>query len=139
MRIEQILRQVYPINDSNVDSELVESIQTPALDASAAEVFYRVITKNGSGPQAYIDDIIKELECPVLLAWGESDPWIKSTAADRIERLHAQFHGENLGGSNGNRWIRRASIDAGHCPHDEAPEAVNDAILRFADEVMSVQ
>ena len=137
MRIEQILRQVYPINDSNVDSELVESIQTPALDASAAEVFYRVITKNGSGPQAYIDDIIKELECPVLLAWGESDPWIKSAAADRIERLHAQFHGENIGGENGNRWVRRASIDAGHCPHDEAPEAVNEAILRFADEVMS--
>ena len=136
LRIEQILRQVYPINDANIDSELVESIQTPALDASAAEVFYRVITKNGRGPQAFIDDILKELECPVLLAWGESDPWIKSAAADRIERLHAEFHGENIGGENGDRWIRRASIDAGHCPHDEAPEAVNDAILRFADEVM---
>jgi len=138
MRIEQILRQVYPINADNVDSELVESIQTPALEASAAEVFYRVITKNGSGPQAYVDDILKELECPVLLAWGESDPWIKSAAADKMQKLHAEFHGENVGGENGSRWIKRVSIDAGHCPHDEAPEAVNDAILGFVDEVLGV-
>lgn len=139
MRIEQVLRQVYPINADNVDSELVESIQTPALESTAAEVFYRVITKNGSGPQAYVDDILKELECPVLLAWGESDPWIKSAAADKMEKLHAEFHGENVGGENGSRWIKRVSIDAGHCPHDEAPEAVNEAILDFVDEVLCVQ
>jgi pimeloyl-ACP methyl ester carboxylesterase len=139
MRIEQILKQVYPINDSMVDSELVESIRTPALDESAAEVFYRVITKNGRGPQAYVDDILKELECPVLLAWGESDPWIKSAAADKMERLHAEFHGENVGGENGTRRIERVSIDAGHCPHDEAPEAVNRAILEFVNEAMSVE
>ncbi len=129
-RIEQILRQVYPINDSNVDAELVESIRTPALDASAAEVFYRVITKTGSGKQAYVDDILKELDCPVLLAWGESDPWIRSSAADKIEALYAQFHS-----GNESRRTTRVSIDAGHCPHDEAPEAVNDAILAFADEI----
>jgi pimeloyl-ACP methyl ester carboxylesterase len=73
------------------------------------------------------------------LAWGESDPWIKSAAADRIERLHADFHGEGVGGENGKRWIRRVSIDAGHCPHDEAPGAVNDAILAFANEVLGVR
>jgi pimeloyl-ACP methyl ester carboxylesterase len=136
MRIEQILKQVYPIDPANVDSKLVESIQTPALNPNAAEVFYRVISKNGRGPQAYVDDILKEIECPVLLAWGESDPWIKSAAADKMEKLHAEFHGENVGGEAGSRWIRRVSIDAGHCPHDEAPGAVNDAILAFADEVL---
>lgn len=133
-RIEQILRQVYPINDANVDSELVESIRTPALDASAAEVFYRVITKTGSGKQAYVDDILKELDCPVLLAWGESDPWIRSAAADKMQKLHAEFHNNK---DNTNSWIKRVSIDAGHCPHDEAPEAVNDAILEFAETIFS--
>ncbi|KAL3778866.1 hypothetical protein ACHAW5_009345 [Stephanodiscus triporus] len=135
-RIEQILRQVYPVDDTNVDDELVASIFAPALDESAAEVFYRVIAKNGSGPKVYVDDILRELHCPVLLAWGESDPWIKSVAADRMERLHADFHGEGVGGEKGKRWIRRVSIDAGHCPHDEAPGAVNDAILAFANEVL---
>lgn len=138
MRIEQVLKQVYPINDSNVDSELVESIQTPALDGAAAEVFYRVITKNGSGPQAYVDDIVEELECPVLLAWGESDPWIRPVAADKMQRIHASFHGENVSGENGPKYMKRVSIDAGHCPHDEAPEAVNEAISEFVDEVLSV-
>lgn len=137
MRIEQILKQVYPIDAGNVDAELVESIFTPALAESAAEVFYRVISKNGSGPQWYVDDILKTLECPLLLAWGESDPWIVSARADQMEMLHAKFHGDNVGGENGSRWIKRVSIDAGHCPHDEAPEAVNDAILGFMEEVMS--
>lgn len=132
-RIEQILRNVYPIDDSNVDSELVESIQTPALEDTAAEVFYRVITKNGSGPQAYVDDIIKELDCPTLLCWGESDPWIRPAAADKMEKLHREFHGE---GKSGNKWIKRVSIDAGHCPHDEAPQAVNTAILEFVEEAL---
>jgi pimeloyl-ACP methyl ester carboxylesterase len=129
-RIEQILRNVYPVNSLNVDSELVQSIQTPSLDPNAAEVFYRVITKNGSGPQAYVDDIIQSLACPVLLCWGEKDPWIRSAAADRIERLHAQFHE-----GSSDRWIRRVSVDAGHCPHDENPEEVNQAILDFVGEV----
>ncbi len=128
-RIEQILKSVYPSDSSNVNSELVESIRAPALDPNAAEVFYRVITKNGSGHMAFVDDIIKELECPVLLAWGEKDPWIRPAAADKMQRLHAEFHGENIGGENGSKWMKRVSIDAGHCPHDEAPEAVNKAIL----------
>jgi len=138
MRIEQVLKQVYPINDSNVDSELVDSIQAPAQADTAAEVFYRVIAKGGSGPQAYVDDIIKELECPVLLAWGESDPWIRSAAADKMQKIHAEMHGENIGGENGPKYMKRVSIDAGHCPHDEAPEAVNDAILEFVEEALSV-
>ena len=129
-RIEQILRNVYPVNNLNIDQELVQSIQTPALDPNAAEVFYRVIAKNGSGPQAYVDDILQSMSCPVLLCWGEQDPWIKSATADRMERLHASFHD----GSSG-RWMKRISIDAGHCPHDENPDDVNKAILEFVKEV----
>ena len=128
-RIEQILKSVYP-DSTNVDSALVESIRVPALNKNAAEVFYRVIAKNGSGPMSYVDDIIKELECPVLLAWGEKDPWIRPAAADKMQMLHAQYHGEN-----GSKWMKRVSIDAGHCPHDENPAAVNKAILGFAAEV----
>ena len=133
LRIQQILKQVYPINDANVDSELVESIRTPALDPSAAEVFYRVITKNGNGPQAYVDDILKDLDCPILLAWGESDPWIKSATADKMEMLHAEYHGDS---TNERAYMKRVSIDAGHCPHDEAPESVNAAIMEFMDQVL---
>jgi len=34
--------------------------------------------------------------------------------------------------------MKRVSIDARHCPYDEAPEAVNDAILEFVEEALSV-
>jgi pimeloyl-ACP methyl ester carboxylesterase len=119
-RIEQILRQVYPINSDSVDEELVESIRFPSLDPNAAEVFYRVITKNGRGPPSvYVDDLLEKLECPLLLCWGEYDPWITSEAADRIQAIKPTS--------------MRVSIDAGHCPHDEAPMAVNDAIRNFME------
>lgn len=122
VRIEQILKQVYPINDINVDSELVESIRYPSLDPNAAEVFYRVITKNGSGPnKVYVDDLLQQIDCPLLLCWGESDPWIRSTTADKIQTILPS--------------ARRVSINAGHCPHDEDPDAVNDAVRSFMKEL----
>jgi pimeloyl-ACP methyl ester carboxylesterase len=120
-RIEQILRQVYPVNASNVDPELVESIRFPSLDPNAAEVFYRVITKNGSGPRVYVDDLLEQVDVPILLCWGEYDPWIRPEAADKIQTLKPD--------------VIRVSIEAGHCPHDEAPEAVNTAIRNFMRQV----
>ena len=135
MRIEQILKNVYPVTAENVDHELVSSIHTPALDPDAPEVFFRVITRKGRGEQPLVDDLLMKLKTPLLLAWGREDPWIKPAAADKIEVLHAKFHGENVGGSSGARWLERVDIDAGHCPHDESPEAVNNAILDFAEKV----
>jgi pimeloyl-ACP methyl ester carboxylesterase len=123
-RIEQVLRQVYPVNADKVDEELVKSIHLPSLDPNAAEVFYRVITKNASKPGVYIDDLLQTLECPLLLCWGERDPWIRSAAADRMQALYPKS--------------KRVSIEAGHCPHDEAPEHVNSAIREFVREVTSL-
>lgn len=120
-RIQQVLKQVYPVNPQNVDDELVESIQVPSQDPNAAEVFYRVITKNGSGSSVFLDDLLEKIECPLLLCWGEQDPWIRPAAADKIQALYPSS--------------KRVSIDAGHCPHDEAPEAVNSAICDFIQEL----
>ena len=116
-RVEQILRQVYPVNADMVDSELVESIVHPSRHPNAAEVFYRVIKRNGNGPAVYVDDLLASLEVPLLLLWGEKDPWIRPQAADKIQTLYPK--------------AIRVSVDAGHCPHDEAPDAVNAAIMDF--------
>lgn len=69
-RIAQVLRQVYPVDQRNVDDELVESIRFPAQDPNASEVFYRVIVRNGSGPEVYVDDLLEALRVPLLLLWG---------------------------------------------------------------------
>lgn len=121
-RIEQVLRQVYPVNADVVDDELVRAIQVPSFDPNAPEVFYRVITKT-AGAAVTVDDCLETLECPLLLCWGEQDPWIRSAAADRMQALYPA--------------AKRVSIDAGHCPHDESFDQVNQAIREFVRETTS--
>lgn len=115
-RIAQVLRQVY-IDSTNVDDELIQSIQYASRDPNAAEVFYRIITRNGQGPSKCIDDLLEELRVPLLLLWGEKDPWIRPVYADRIQALYPA--------------AKRVSLDAGHCPQDEVPLEVNEAIREF--------
>jgi pimeloyl-ACP methyl ester carboxylesterase len=127
-RIQQVLRQVYPVFPSRCDDDLVASIEFPARDPNAPEVFYRIVKRNGNGPpreDRSIDALLSRLECPLLLCWGESDPWIVSATADRVEQVCGA-----LGVA-----ARRVSIDAGHCPQDENPTAVNAALLEFAGEL----
>ena len=106
-----------------MNAELVESIRYPAQDPNAAEVFYRVIKRNGNGPPTYVDDLLAELKVPLLLVWGQEDPWIRPKYADMIQEKYP---------------ATRININAGHCPHDEAPEAVNSAILSFKKTVQRI-
>lgn len=60
--------QVYSVDPSHVDDELVTSIVRAAQDPNAAEVFYRVITGGGSS----INSLLAKLDgMPLLLCWGE--------------------------------------------------------------------
>ena len=61
------------------------------------------------------------LECPLCLLWGERDPWIVSARGDQLEAIAR---------SNG-KAVTRTSLDAGHCPMDEAPDAANAGLLDF--------
>lgn len=72
-----------------------------------------------------VDTLVSKLEVPLLLLWGEKDPWIVSPLGDKLQRC-----AEGLG-----KDVRRVSVDAGHCPQDEAPEAVNAGLLEFAREI----
>ena len=64
-----------------------------------------------------MNSLLKTLQLPLLLLWGDKDPWIRPAAADRIQSLYPS--------------ALRVNVDAGHCPHDENPEAVNLAITNF--------
>ena len=132
LRIKQVLQQVYPVAPEMADDELVESIVFPAEDSpglappnAIPEVFYRIVSRNGRGGAFPVDELIAKLEVPLLLLWGEKDPWVVSAMGDR-----AQAAAEACGVD-----VRRVSVDAGHCPQDEAPEAVNEGLLAFAGEL----
>jgi len=132
LRIKQVLQQVYPIRPEAADDELVASIVYPAEDApglappnGVPEVFYRIVSRNARGGAFPVDEIIGQLKVPLLLLWGEYDPWVTRAYGDAAQAAAKRFGVD----------VRRVSVDAGHCPQDEAPEAVNAGLLAFAREL----
>ncbi|KAK2657165.1 hypothetical protein Ddye_010217 [Dipteronia dyeriana] len=116
-RIRSVLESVYT-NASNVDDYLVESITRPAADPNAGEVYYRLMTRFMSNQSKYtLDSLLSELSCPLLLLWGDLDPWVGPAKANRIKEFYPKSSLVNL--------------QAGHCPHDEVPELVNEALMNW--------
>lgn len=117
-RVQSVLKSVY-INPSNVDDYLVESITRPADDPNAGEVYYRLMSRFMSNQSKYtLDSILSKLSCPLLLLWGDLDPWVGPAKAIRIKEFYPNTSLVNL--------------QAGHCPHDEVPELVNKALLEWS-------
>jgi pimeloyl-ACP methyl ester carboxylesterase len=108
-----LLCQVYG-DLRNIDDDLIDSISAPAADPNAPEVFFRVITGSGSS----INRLLKKIDdVPLLLLWGDNDPWIRPATADRVMSLYPR--------------AERIRLPAGHCPHDDTPELVNEALLAW--------
>ncbi|QIZ70298.1 alpha/beta fold hydrolase [Oxynema aestuarii] len=115
-RIRNTLRQVYG-NREAVTEELVELLYRPSCDPGAQSVFASILTAPpGEPPATFLDKVDR----PLLVLWGEDDPWTPIAGSqvfqDRRESLPLEF----------------ISIPkTGHCPHDERPEIVNEAILNW--------
>lgn len=113
-RIESVLKNIY-VNTSNVDDYLVDSITRPTADPNAREVYYRLMTRFMLNQTTYtLDSVLSKLSCPLLLLWGDLDPWVGPAKAERIKEFYPNTSVVNL--------------QAGHCPHDEVPELVNRAL-----------
>ena len=116
--IRQTLEKVY-LDKTAITDQLVEEIHRPACDPGAMDVFASVF----STPQGEkVDVLLQQLTCPVLLLWGEADPWIN--ARERSQKFR-QYYPQ----------LSEYFLQAGHCPHDEAPDLVNP-LLR--DWVLSI-
>ncbi len=116
--IRKTLNKVY-FDPSAVTDQLVEDIYRPSCDVGAAEVFNAVF----KAPQGEkIDILLAQMQCPLLILWGEKDPWVN--ARDRGIKFR-QYYPQ----------LKEYYLDAGHCPHDEIPEQVNSLI---ADWVSSI-
>ncbi|MCP9849534.1 alpha/beta fold hydrolase [Cyanobium sp. Morenito 9A2] len=117
--IRRTLNQVY-VDRTNVDAELVEAIRRPSLDPGAFGVFRTVFDIPRGQP---LDGLFDQLKAPLLLIWGLKDPWINA------EGRRARFLAHAPAGT------REVLLQAGHCPHDELPAVVNQALLAWLGEL----
>ncbi len=116
-RIRNTLYQVYR-DRAAVTDELVEMLYQPSCDPGAQEVFASVLTAPaGKTPQ----ELLPNLQHPLLVLWGEEDPWTPIKGAKIYQDLALK---------NSNVEFRGIS-NAGHCPQDEKPETVNQYILEW--------
>ena len=119
--IKRTLNQVY-IDTSNVDDELVEAIRKPSLDAGAFNVFKSVF--DPAGPQGRpLDELFAQLKSPLLLLWGNRDPWMNAPGKRSTYKKHTPKN------------TKEVVLDAGHCPHDEVPDQVNSALLEWINQL----
>jgi len=117
-RIRGSLKQVYR-NREAITDELVEILHRPACDPGAQKVFASVLAAP-PGPQP--TDLLPHIRQPLLVLWGENDPWTPIQGAAIYQELSATaaiapavtFH---------------AIPNTGHCPHDERPDVVNPLII----------
>lgn len=120
-RIRNTLSQVY-CDPSAITDELVDIIYNPAWDDGAQQVFASVLSAP-PGPKP--SQLLAKLVHPLLVLWGEDDPWVPISGATIYQKLtetneRVEFH---------------AIPKAGHCPHDEKPEVVNQLILDWLKKV----
>jgi len=84
--IRRVLISVYK-DPRNVNDELVEDIYRPSCDPGAAQVFARVF----SSPQGRtLAVLLQKLQVPLLLLWGELDPWMAPGRAQRFCEYYPQ-------------------------------------------------
>ncbi len=119
--IRRTLNQVY-IDKTNVDDELVEAIRKPSLDKGAFKVFKSVFDPGGPKGDP-LDELFAELKSPLLLLWGNRDPWMNAPGKRETYRKHTP------------QETKEVVLDAGHCPHDEVPDQVNSALLEWLSDL----
>ncbi|MBD1998349.1 alpha/beta fold hydrolase [Leptolyngbya sp. FACHB-541] len=112
--IRRTLESVY-LDKSAITDQLVEDIYRPSCDSGAAKVFASVF-KSPRGEK--IDVLLNQLTCPLLLLWGEGDPWMN--ARDRGAQFR-QYYPQ----------LMEHYLQAGHCPHDEVPDQVNTLLREW--------
>ena len=118
--ITKILKVAYP-SGNNVNQELINILFKPTQGKGAPEAFRGFINLFDD----YLaPDLLKDLQNPVHLIWGEKDPWEPVNEAKLWFRNYECVKSMEL------------IPEAGHCPHDEMPEKVNPILKKIIQEAI---
>lgn len=117
-RIRRTLQQVYRDRTAITD-ELVEMLYEPSCDPGAQKVFASILT---APPGPSPAELLPRVKQPLLVLWGDADPWTPIAGA-KVYRELAEQEPER---------VEFAIVpNAGHCPHDECPQLVNRLIIEW--------
>ncbi|MDJ0516179.1 MAG: alpha/beta fold hydrolase [Trichodesmium sp. MO_231.B1] len=114
-------------NPDRITEELVDILAGPPTDRGATRAFcilYKIMGSTKLGPS--VKAVLPTLEVPILLIWGKQDLLIppKFSNPSQFTKLNPR--------------LQLRELDrAGHCPHDECPEIVNDLILDWVANMKS--
>ncbi len=119
-RIRNSLKQVYRDAEAITD-ELVDLLHEPSCDPGAQQVFASVLMAP-PGPKP--TELLPKIQVPLLVIWGEADPWTPIAGSQVYQSLV------------GTQSVEFVSIpNTGHCPHDERPEVVNSLMIQWLDRL----
>ena len=104
-----------------IDGELVQLIRWPASRSSAGRALGAMVRGMALRPaRATAPQLLPRLQQPMLLLWGRRDRLVPPVIAQRVVQQATaglvQLH-----------WFE----ELGHCPHDEAPETFNAALIAW--------
>ena len=102
-----------------IDNELVQLIRWPASRSTAGRALGAMVRGMALRPaRATAPQLLLRLNRPLLLIWGRRDRLVPPVIAERVVQQApaglAELH-----------WLD----GLGHCPHDEAPETFNTALI----------
>ncbi|WP_310489539.1 alpha/beta fold hydrolase [Chamaesiphon sp. VAR_69_metabat_338] len=115
--IRNTLKKVY-VDETAVTEQLVDEIYRPSCDRGAPQVFGSIFS-NQQGEK--VDVLLGKMQCPLLMIWGEGDPWID--ARNRGAKFREYYP-----------QLQEYYLSAGHCPHDESPTQVNAIVHNWVKE-----
>lgn len=104
-----------------ITDELVDILVGPAQDRGSAQAFCAILkamTSSKFGPS--VKSLLPRLDIPMLLIWGAKDKMIPRGLANQFTQYNPNLQLMEL-------------ENAGHCPHDECPEQINQIILEWID------
>jgi pimeloyl-ACP methyl ester carboxylesterase len=110
-------------NPEVITDELIEILAGPPQDKGSARAFSALFKATiGMDFSPSVKKILPTLNIPMLLIWGRKDRFVPPGLASQFALYNEKLELLYL-------------EDVGHCPHDECPEQVNQAILDWINQV----
>lgn len=112
--VHRVLKEVY-YDPHKITEEQIDAYWLPLRMEGGREVFIKVL-------KTFDPEILhfsyESIEVPVLLLWGENDPWIPVSHSDLLKEKLPQA-------------IQKTIPSCGHTPQQEKPQEVNELLVQF--------